>query len=345
MTLFQIIMVSLMGAGFVAILGFSIAFIVEAKRGVQTAKPSKKKVAIVEEEPQEDYNIRQMLAQLDEEAKEGKEEKEEVVSIDEQPEVQPAEVTIVNATEEDVVEQEEPVLVEVVKEEPIQQEVVVEEQVEEQVKEPVTEVVEVVEEVTETTEDVEVEIDEDDEDEEVVEVVEEAPKTIIIEKVTTETVGTDFDYNVRLAKIVESKNKMERDLQKTKRAITKYERTQRRRARNQKMLDRRAVELTNLNLMMYSVTDIKNVDADKKVKQEELTTHIAELKASIQDADLFLAKNKERYEHDKKMFAFYTKEEARYNDEIRELEILIKNANSVSGTTTTTTTTTTETVE
>ena len=78
MTLFQIIMVSLMGAGFVAILGFSIAFIVEAKRGVQTAKPSKKKVAIVEEEPQEDYNIRQMLAQLDEEAKEGKEEKEEV---------------------------------------------------------------------------------------------------------------------------------------------------------------------------------------------------------------------------------------------------------------------------
>ncbi len=338
MTLFQIIMVSLMGAGFVAILGFSIAFIVEAKRGVQTAKPSKKKVAIVEEEPQEDYNIRQMLAQLDEEAKEEKEEKEEVVSIDEQPEVQPAEVTIVNATEEDVVEQEEPVLVEVVKEEPVQQKVVVEEQV----KEPVTEVVEVVEEVTETTEDVEVEIDEDDEDEEV---VEEAPKTIIIEKVTTETVGTDFDYNVRLAKIVESKNKMERDLQKTKRAITKYERTQRRRARNQKMLDRRAVELTNLNLMMYSVTDIKNVDADKKVKQEELTTHIAELKASIQDADLFLAKNKERYEHDKKMFAFYTKEEARYNDEIRELEILIKNANSVSGTTTTTTTTTTETVE
>ena len=28
------------------------------------------------------------------------------------------------------------------------------------------------------------------------------------------------------------------------------------------MLDRRASELTNLNLVMYSVTDIKNVDED-----------------------------------------------------------------------------------
>ena len=31
------------------------------------------------------------------------------------------------------------------------------------------------------------------------------------------------------------------------------------------MLDRRASELTNLNLVMYSVTDIKNVDEEKKM--------------------------------------------------------------------------------
>ena len=169
---------------------------------------------------------------------------------------------------------------------------------------------------------------------------EEGPKTIIIKEVTTETVGTDFDYNTRLEKIVESKDKLDKEIAKTKNAILKYERTERRKERNQKMLDRRAVELTNLNLMMYSVTDIKNIDEDKKQKQEELTTHIAELKASIQDAEEYLAKNREKYEHDKKMLEFYNKEEARYTDEIAELEELIKNSNSVTSSTTTTTTTT-----
>lgn len=346
MTLFQIIMVAVMSAGFAVAFGFAIAFIVEATRGYKTVKTVKKvketKVVIDEEPVKEDDNIRKMLAQLEAETQE--------------EEVKPApSVSVVNLAElEDVIEQEEPVLVDVAepeKEQPVVIEIPVESQPEPQpvatvVEEPAALVEEeiVVEETTEETEisedDDDIEIEEENYDEE-----DESPKTIVIEKVTTETVGTDFDYSVRLAKIIESKNKMERDLQKTKRAITKYERTQRRRTRNQKMLDRRAVELTNLNLMMYSVTDIKNVDADKKAKQEELTTHIAELKASIQDADLFLAKNKERYEHDKKMYAFYTKEEARYNDEIKELEILIKNANNVTGsTTTTTTTTTTETV-
>ena len=89
------------------------------------------------------------------------------------------------------------------------------------------------------------------------------------------------------------------------------------------MLDRRASELTNLNLVMYSVTDIKNVDEDKKVKQEELTTHIAELKASIQDADEFLDSNKEKNEHDIKMAKFLIQEKARFKEEIAELEALI----------------------
>lgn len=343
MTLFQIIMVAVMSAGFAVAIGFAIAFIVEATRGYKTVKTVKKvketKVVIDEEPVKEDDNIRKMLAQLEAETQE--------------EEVKPApSVSVVNLAElEDVIEQEEPVLVDVVepeKEQPVVIEIPVETQPEPQpvaavVEEPTVEEESVV--IEETTEETEVEDDDIEIEEENYDEEDETPKTIVIEKVTTETIGTDFDYSVRLAKIIESKNKMERDLQKTKRAITKYERTQRRRTRNQKMLDRRAVELTNLNLMMYSVTDIKNVDADKKAKQEELTTHIAELKASIQDADLFLAKNKERYEHDKKMYAFYTKEEARYNDEIKELEILIKNANNVTGsTTTTTTTTTTETV-
>jgi len=102
-----------------------------------------------------------------------------------------------------------------------------------------------------------------------------------------------------------------------------YERTKRRKIRNQKMLDRRASELTNLNLVMYSVTDIKNVDEEKKIKQEELTSHIAELKASIQDADEFLDSNKEKNEHDIKMAKFLIQEKARFKEEIAELEALI----------------------
>lgn len=301
MTAFQIIMLAIISAGLVTSLGFSLAFVVEAIRGPRGPKVAKAPKQPKKVEEKEENDIGKMLAQLELETEMQQEQSNEIY--------------------EDVVEQEAPVLVDSTP-----------------VKEPeVVEVEEPEEEISfeeEPEEEISLEEDEDEEEP-------EAPKTVIIEKITKETVGTDFDYNVRLAKIIESKNKMERDLQKTKRAITKYERTQRRRARNQKMLDRRAVELTNLNLMMYSVTDIKNVDAEKKEKQKELTTHIAELKASIQDADLFLEKNKERYEHDKKMFAFYTKEELRYNDEIKELEILIKNANSVTGTTTTTTTTTT----
>ncbi len=298
MTTFQLIMVILMSIGLAFVIGFTIAFIIEACR-----KPNE--VAEVEPKPEaedvkeEEYDIRDMLAQLEEESQ----------NAEEKPAEEPAEET----KEEKVEENKETEVAEEEKAEPV-----AEEPAEEAKEEKVEEAEVANEEATE----------------------EEAPKTIIIKEVTTETIGTDFDYNERLAKIEESKSNLEKDLQKTRNAILKYERTERRRARNQKMLDRRAVELTNLNLMMYSVTDIKNIDADKKAKQEELTTHIAELKASIQDADEFLAKNREKYEHDKKMLSFYEKEEARYNDEIEELKVLIKNANSVTGSTTTTTTTT-----
>ena len=92
------------------------------------------------------------------------------------------------------------------------------------------------------------------------------------------------------------------------------------------MLDRRAGELTNLNLVMYSVTDIKNVDEDKKVKQEELTSHIAELTASIQDAEEYLESNREKYNHNVKMAKFLNQENLRLDEEIIELENLIKKA-------------------
>lgn len=319
MSTFQIIMVVLMSICVAVMLGFAIAFVIEACRGGKAAKGEGNKE--VETEPVlHEYDIREMLAQLEEEN--------------------------ANAAQEEPAQEEAPA-------EPASNEVVVKLVVEgAKVEEPAEEkpAEEVVEEATEETPAEEETKDDDGEDEgeeggELPTEEDEEPKknkTVLIKEVTTETVGTDFDYNVRLAKIVESKNRLEKDMQKVKRAILKYERTNRRRARNQKMLDRRAVELTNLNLLMYSVTDIKNVDADKKTKQEELTTHIAELKASIQDADKFLKENKEKYENNKRVYAFYVKEQARYNDEIKELEILINNANSVTGSTTTTTTTTTE---
>ena len=298
MTTFQLIMAILMIIGFVAVFAFSIAFIVEAaKAGKVFEKEEPQEEQKEETEPQEEaYDIRDMLAQLEEEAQN----KEETEPQEEQKEETPAEEVAEQPAQEEVVEAP----AEEVAEQPAQEEANLENAEEAPAED------------------------------------EEAPKTIIIKEVTTETVGTDFDYNTRLEKIVESKDKLDKEIAKTKNAILKYERTERRKERNQKMLDRRAVELTNLNLMMYSVTDIKNIDEDKKQKQEELTTHIAELKASIQDAEEYLMKNREKYEHDKKMLEFYNKEEARYADEIAELEELIKNSNSVTSSTTTTTTTT-----
>ena len=108
--------------------------------------------------------------------------------------------------------------------------------------------------------------------------------------------GSLIDYETRLANVIEKRDKIEK-------------------------------ELTNLNLLMYSVTDIKNVDEDKKVKQEELTAHIAELKASIQDAEEYIESNKSKYNHDLTVVKYLTEEKKRYDDEIAELESLIKAIN------------------
>ena len=153
----------------------------------------------------------------------------------------------------------------------------------------------------------------------------ENEETVVVNDMPEEPISPAnlLDYKARLEKVIENRDKINKDLIKVEKSILNYERTKRRKARNQKMLDRRASELTNLNLVMYSVTDIKNVDEDKKVKQEELTSHIAELKASIQDAEEFLDSNKEKNDHDVKMAKFLIQEKARYNEEIAELEKLI----------------------
>lgn len=167
----------------------------------------------------------------------------------------------------------------------------------------------------------------------VVEEKQEEPKTtVIIKKIVKE--GPEFDYRVRLDKIKESEEKLEKDLEKTEKAITKYERTQRRLARNQKLLDRKAGELANLNLLMYNITDIKNVDEEKKVRQEELVAHISELKASIEDAHKYLDSNAEKHANNIKLRDYLKSEQVRYKEEWSELEILIAQAEGREPTTT-----------
>lgn len=136
-------------------------------------------------------------------------------------------------------------------------------------------------------------------------------------------VGPEFDYNVRLETINNSLVKLEKDLAKATKEVNKFEKTEKRKVRNEKLLDRKATELTNLNLVLYNVNDIKDIDPDKKAKQESLVEHIAELKNTISEADEYIAKNKEKYENSKKIKLFLEGEKARYNDEIAELNMLI----------------------
>ena len=298
MTTLQIVLLSVAGAFAVASIVFMIMFLIETSREAKESSAEVKNVystenyvTIINEE--KEASVDDMLASLEEQTKD-----EEV--IEETVEEVAADDEIIEEVVEETVEEvvEEPVE-EVVEEttEGIVEEEVIEEAVEEVVEEPVEEVVEEAKE----------------------EVVEETSKEPII-------ASSVLDYKARLEKMIENRDKIDRDLTKIQKAILKYERTKRRKNRNQKMLDRRASELTNLNLVMYSVTDIKNVDEDKKVKQEELTAHIAELKASIQDAEEFIDSNKEKNDHNVKMAKFLTGEKARYNEEIAEIEALIAKA-------------------
>lgn len=298
LTAAQIVLISLIGVLGVLSIGFMIAFIVEISRASkEQPEDSVKEVKNVFEitinenskEDEKTESVSDMLAELDKLTEGEVEEKKE----------EPAKEEIV---EEAIVPEEiiELSLEDAKAEEPVQEEV------KEEVQEEVVEEAE----QEEVSEDVVVELATDDSEE-------LAGHGPIIP-------GTLIDYETRLEKVKKSRNKLKRDLEKRDKAILKYDRTIRRKDRNQRMLDRRAGELTNLNLLMYSVTDIKNVDEDKKVKQEELTAHIAELKASIQDAEEYIESNKAKHSQNKSVAKYLTQEIARYDEEIAELEALIK---------------------
>ncbi|MBR2391248.1 MAG: hypothetical protein IKB06_02020 [Clostridia bacterium] len=325
MTTLQIVLLAVAGAFALASIAFMVMFILEI-----TVEHKEK----VEEQPEiksvfssETYNtvvvnetkeasVDEMLAKLDEDTKE-----EEAPAVDPVAERVIEEETVAEEIVEETVEEE--------KQEEVKEEVV--EEVKEEVKpEPVETKKTVKEEAIENLAEIDESADdsEDDEDGE----LELLSDITEIKNDTHETIkaGSIIDYKARLDKIIETRNKIERDLTKIQKSILKYERTKRRKNRNQKMLDRRAGELTNLNLVMYSVTDIKNVDEDKKVKQEELTAHIAELKASIQDAEEFIESNKEKNDHNVKMAKFLLQEKSRYNEEINELQALIDSTEDTS---------------
>ena len=278
--------------GIVAVIGFSIAFFIELVRSNENeeaeeeVKAEEEEVKEPEEEAanqtQEEFDLDAMLARL------------EASAIAASEEEQPAEEVKEEAQEE-------------AHEEPAQEEV----------QEEVQEVQEAQEE--QPAEEVKEEAEN------------EGAKLIVIKEETVIDNSKEekkeepqeaevVDLSTRLASVKEAQEKVDNDLTKATRDINKYERTQRRMARNQKLLDKKAEDLTKLNLVLYSVTDIKNIDADKKQKQEELTEHINELKSSIKDAQDYLDANKEKYENSKRMQAFFEGESARLKAD--EAEIL-----------------------
>ena len=325
MTILQIVLLSIAGACALASIVFNVMFIVEI-----TVKPREDKeeelesvftVNVINQTAQDD-DVDAMLAQLDEETA-GEEVEEEIQEevVEEVKEEDDLLAAFIENEEPIVEETVEEATEEVVEEAAIETEEVKEETVEEVKEEPVAE------EAKDDADD-----EEDDEDADATEDAEILEYTGLKEEPVEYAANGSIDYSARLEKIITTRDKIERDLAKVQKAILKYERTKRRKNRNQKMLDRRAGELTNLNLVMYSVTDIKNVDEDKKAKQEELTAHIAELKASIQDADEYIESNKEKNEHNVKMAKFLLQEKSRYNEEIAELQALIKATEDTSAT-------------
>lgn len=312
MTTLQIVLLSIAGAFAIASIVFMVMFIVEisVEHNEKSEKEEVKSVFSTEYYVAEDKkdNVDDMLAKLDEETKD---ETETFVEETQEEQVKPEEVQ--EEVKEEVVENT------AVVNNFVPEETVVSEEIAEEPKETVKEEISVSE-LAELDDDSDDEVDDSDDDMELMSNIAELKS----EKHEAITASSVIDYKARLEKIIETRNKIEKDLSKIQKSILKYERTKRRKNRNQKMLDRRAGELTNLNLVMYSVTDIKNVDEEKKVKQEELTAHIAELKASIQDAEEFIESNKEKNDHNVKMAKFLLQEKSRYNEEIAELEALIK---------------------
>ena len=154
-------------------------------------------------------------------------------------------------------------------------------------------------------------------EEEKTEEVKQDPVVIVV---NNESEDENLNYEERLAKAKEAFAKLEKDYNKNTKALNRYKRTERKKAKNEKLLNKKAAELASLNLSVYNVKDLKDVDPDKKAKQEELTTHVAELKAAIVEADEYLTANREKHNQQVKMNTYLEKEYARYQEEIKSLE-------------------------
>lgn len=308
------------------IAGIVIALVFVAAFFLELLTPVRNKVNGSDNDKSEDFDINEMLLKLEQSAQKAEEEKQQEEKLNQTKILAPVE-ELQSVKEEPVVEpvietQPEPV-VEPVKEEPSYKADydfdALFAKIENELKESKTA-------ETEAKEEPVVETQPEPTEEKVEEVVE--TKTVVETTVIEEPkiIGPEFDYNVRLETINNSLVKLEKDLAKATKEVNKYEKTEKRKVRSEKLLDRKATELTNLNLVLYNVNDIKDIDPEKKQKQESLVEHIAELKATISEADDYIAKNKEKYENSKKIKTFLEGEKARYNEEITELNMLIEQA-------------------
>ena len=293
-------------AGIVIVLIFCGAFFVELF--VPEKEVSARKESIAKEE---EFDIDEMLAKLEKKTKVEEVEKEpEIATIS--PIIAPA--ALEELSKEEKIEEKEELKVE---EDSFDCDALFK-QLEEEAKNSVIE---------EKAEEEESEVEE-----KVAEVVEIAQTEQVeeaqglaneVEEVTIVNVGPDFDYNVRIETIRTNQAKLEKDLAKATREVNKYEKTEKRKARNEKILDRKSAELTNLNLVLYSVNNLEDIDLEKKKKQEDLIEHITELKNGIESAKEYLENNKEKYSNSKKIKDFLTGEKARYEEELAELDALI----------------------
>ena len=308
------------------IAGIVIALVFVAAFFLELLTPVRNKVNGSDNDKSEDFDINEMLLKLEQSAQKAEEEKQQEEKLNQTKILAPVE-ELQSVKEEPVAEpvietQPEPV-VEPVKEEPSYKADydfdALFAKIENELKESKTA-------ETEAKEEPVVETQPEPTEEKVEEVVE--TKTVVETTVIEEPkiIGPEFDYNVRLETINNSLVKLEKDLAKATKEVNKYEKTEKRKVRSEKLLDRKATELTNLNLVLYNVNDIKDIDPEKKQKQESLVEHIAELKATISEADDYIAKNKEKYENSKKIKTFLEGEKARYNEEITELNMLIEQA-------------------
>ena len=140
---------------------------------------------------------------------------------------------------------------------------------------------------------------------------------LVLQKEEAKEEQSELNYEERLAKAKEAFEKLKKDYNKNTKSLNKYRRTERKKARNEKLLNKKAAELASLNLSIYDVKDIKDIDPEKKAKQEDLTKHVAELKSAIVEADEYLEANKEKHLQEVKLNTYLEREYQRYEEELQ----------------------------